>query len=80
MDNFDYQEDIEIMRIVNQHLEIVENPQPDFAYISRLVKNYLKTHCRHIIVKDIMDFPGEKSKIIPYCSKCMQRFFVKKYQ
>jgi len=55
-------------------LEIVENPQPDFAYISRLVKNYLKTHCRHIIVKDVMDLPGEKSKIIPYCSKCMQRF------
>jgi hypothetical protein len=80
MDNFDYQEDIEIMRIVNQHLEIVENPQPDFAYILRLVKNYLKTHCRHIIVKDIMDLPCEKSKIIPYCSKCMQRFFVKKYQ
>ena len=74
MENFDYQEDIEIMRIVKQHLEIIENPQQDFVYISRLVKNYLKTHCRHIIVKDVIDISPEKSKIIPYCSKCMQRF------
>ena len=74
MDNFDYQEDIEIMRIVKQHLEIIENPQQDFVYISRLVKNYLKTHCRHIIVKDVIDISPEKSKTIQYCSKCMHTF------
>jgi len=74
MDNFDYQEDIEIMRIVNQHLEIVENPSHDFIYISRLVKIYLKTHCRHIIVKDVIDISPEKSKMIEYCSKCMHTF------
>lgn len=74
MDDFDYQEDIEIMRIVKQHLEIIENPQQDFVYISRLVKNYLKTHCRHIIVKDVIDISPEKSKTIQYCSKCMHTF------
>lgn len=74
MENFDYQEDIEIMRIVKQHLEIIENPQQDFVYISRLVKNYLKTHCRHIIVKDVIDISPEKSKTIQYCSKCMHTF------
>jgi hypothetical protein len=74
MDDFDYQEDIEIMRIVKQHLEIIENPQQDFVYISRLVKNYLKTHCRHIIVKDVIDISPETSKTIHYCSKCMHTF------
>jgi hypothetical protein len=74
MDNFDYQEDIEIMRIVKQHLEIIENPQQDFVYISKLVKNYLKTHCRHIIVKDVIDISPETSKKIHYCSKCMHTF------
>lgn len=74
MDEFDYQEDIEIMRIVKQHLELIENPQSDFVYISRLVKNYLKTHCRHIIVKDVIDITPEKSKTIQYCSKCMNTF------
>ena len=74
MDDFDYQEDIEIMRIVKQHLEIIENPKQDFVYISRLVKNYLKTHCRHIIVKDVIDISPEKSKTIQYCSKCMHTF------
>ena len=74
MENFDYQEDIEIMRIVKQHLEIIENPQQDFVYISRLVKNYLKTHCRHIILKDVIDISPEKLKTIQYCSKCMHTF------
>jgi predicted metal-dependent RNase len=74
MDDFDYQEDIEIMRIVKQHLEIIENPQQDFVYISKLVKNYLKTHCRHIIVKDVIDISPETSKTIHYCSKCMHTF------
>ena len=74
MDDFDYQEDIEIMRIVKQHLEIIENPQQDFVYILRLVKNYLKTHCRHIIVKDVIDISPETSKTIHYCSKCMHTF------
>lgn len=74
MDDFDYQEDIEIMRIVKQHLEIIENPHQDFVYISRLVKNYLKTNCRHIIVKDVIDISPETSKTIHYCSKCMHTF------
>ena len=74
MEETDYQSDIEVMRVVKEHLEAVENPREEYKNIMKMVKEYLQTFCKHDIVSDDIEISFERLKTIYYCNKCMHTF------
>ena len=46
----------------------------DYAKLCTSLEQYLKTHCKHKIVKDLIDIDPDRSKTITYCTKCMLTF------
>jgi hypothetical protein len=64
-------EDIIIMRNVKQMM----NKETclkinEYKNIYKLVQEYLKKNCNHIIIKDYIDISPDETKDIYYCSHC----------
>ena len=46
----------------------------DFVDILKQMDKYLYKHCKHVIVKDLIDIDPDRSKTIYYCEKCELTF------
>ena len=42
----------------------------DFISLLKQMDKYLYKHCKHVIVKDLIDIDPDRSKTIYYCEKC----------
>ena len=52
----------------------IENCDPDFQNIVKLVSKYVETKCNHHIVFDWIDTTPDDSKMIRYCIHCNKTF------
>jgi len=46
----------------------------DYKTIIKLMDEYLKTHCNHCIITDLIDIDPDTSKTIRYCGSCNLTF------
>lgn len=46
----------------------------DFISLLKQIDKYLYKHCKHVIVKDLIDIDPDRSKTIYYCEKCELTF------
>ena len=46
----------------------------EYAILCNKLHNYVKKHCKHNIITDLIDIDPDTSKTIHYCTKCMSTF------
>ena len=64
--------DIEFMANAKMQLEGLIDPYQNTEYkcILQLMNAYLRKHCRHNIISDVIDISETRSKTIYYCENC----------
>jgi len=66
---------ISLLRYVNfEDDEASVKPDIDLTEIKMKMEEYIKTHCKHTIVYDLIDLTPDTSKTIRYCIKCSTEF------
>jgi hypothetical protein len=66
---------LSLLRYVNfDDDEASVKPDIDLAEIKNKMEEYIKTHCKHTIVYDLIDLTPDTSKTIRYCIKCSTDF------
>ena len=51
-----------------------DTSDPEYKEILNYVENYIKKHCNHEIIQDLVDIDPDRSKIIFYCKHCETTF------
>ena len=51
-----------------------ESRSKEYIIIMNLIKNYVKSNCKHHIIKDLVDIDPDHSKEIEYCEYCNTTF------
>jgi hypothetical protein len=70
-------EDIFIVREILSILEYYKNMNPNEENYKAVLNNccdYLKKHCCHNLVNDLIDIDPDRSEFIRYCDICNVRF------
>jgi len=66
---------ISLLRYVNfDDDESSVKPDIDLAEIKNKIEEYIRKHCNHKIVYDLIDLTPDSSKTIRYCIKCSTTF------
>ena len=55
-------------------LTIVDKKNDEYKEILHYVEKYIKTHCKHEIIQDLIDIDPDRSKTIFYCKHCETTF------
>ena len=58
----------------NLLLEENDTSDPEYKEILNYVEKYIKTHCKHEIIDDLIDIDPDRSKTIFYCKHCETTF------
>ena len=58
----------------NLLLEENDTSDPEYKEILHYVERYIKTHCKHEIIQDLIDIDPDRSKTIFYCKHCETTF------
>lgn len=72
----DIPQNIFCMTKAKESLERLNIKDQDFEYhlIYNYILEYLKTYCRHNVIKDTIDITPDDSKTISYCEYCQLSF------
>lgn len=64
--------DVEFMANAKMQLEGLIDPyqNPEYKCILQLINAYLRKHCTHTIISDVIDISETRSKTIYYCEYC----------
>ena len=64
--------DVEFMANAKMQLEGLIDPyqNEDYKCILQLINAYLRKHCTHNIISDVIDISETRSKTIYYCENC----------
>jgi hypothetical protein len=64
--------EIDILNIFLSKLEEIspEEQSIDYQQIVKLVQDFIKKNCKHVIVMDLIDIDPDRSETILYCTKC----------
>lgn len=46
----------------------------EYSNLCIQLQGYIKKHCKHTIITDLIDIDPDTSRTIQYCSKCMMTF------
>ena len=46
----------------------------EYSQIVKMIEDYVIKHCKHKIVRDLIDIDPDRSKTISYCDKCFHTF------
>jgi hypothetical protein len=68
--------DVEFMANAKMQLEGLIDPyqNDDYKCILQLINAYLRKHCTHNIISDMIDISETRSKTIYYCENCSLTF------
>ena len=68
--------DVEFMANAKMQLEGLIDPyqNDDYKCILQLINAYLRKHCTHNIISDMIDISETRSKTIYYCENCSLSF------
>lgn len=68
--------DVELMANAKTQLDglLDTNQNPEYKCILQLVNAYLRKHCTHNIISDVIDISETRSKTIYYCEYCCLTF------
>ena len=68
--------DVEFMANAKMQLEGLIDPyqNDDYKCILQLINSYLRKHCTHNIISDMIDISETRSKTIYYCENCSLSF------
>lgn len=72
MDKLHMKNDIETMIKIKDKLETIPTYERnnDYCDIVKQVDKYLRVHCKHHFVSDLIDIDPDRSKRIMYCTIC----------
>ena len=68
--------DVEFMTNAKMQLEGLIDPyqNEDYKCILQHINAYLRKHCKHNIISDVIDISETRSKTIYYCENCALSF------
>ena len=70
----DYEHIETMIGVRNLLLEEHDTNDPEYREILNYVEKYIKKHCKHEIIQDLIDIDPDRSKTIFYCKHCETTF------
>jgi hypothetical protein len=70
------EQDLRIMVSIRNQMQRIppKDHTPEYAAIYQSVQSYIRNHCNHRIIEDMVDIHPECSQTIYYCEYCESTF------